>query len=42
MFVNPSVFGSGVPFFRHPIDLKLVETRAFKTGMVALRYSTAL
>jgi len=42
LFVNPSVFGSGVPFFRRPIDLKLVETRAFKTGMVALRYSTAL
>ena len=40
MFVNPSVFGSGVPFFRHPADLKLVDTHVFKTGMVALRYAT--
>lgn len=41
LLVNPSVFGSGVPFFRHSMDLKLLDARKFKTGMVALRYATA-
>lgn len=41
LFVNPSIFGSGVPFFQHPADLELLDARAFKTGMVALRYATA-
>ena len=40
LLVNPSVFGSGVPFFRHSVDLKLLDAREFKTGMVALRYAT--
>lgn len=39
LFVNPSVFASGVAFFRHPADLQLLEARAFKTGLVALRYA---
>lgn len=41
LFLNPSVFGSGVPFFRHSVDLKLSDAREFKIGMVALRYATA-
>jgi dihydrofolate reductase len=39
LFVHPSVFGSGVAFFRHSADLELLDARTFKTGVVALRYA---
>ena len=39
--VQRSVFGSGVPSFRHSVDLKLLDAREFKTVLVALRYATA-
>ncbi|HEU4807854.1 MAG TPA: dihydrofolate reductase family protein, partial [Homoserinimonas sp.] len=39
--VCPLLVGGGVPFFAHEerrVDLKLVETRTFNSGMVYLRY----
>jgi dihydrofolate reductase len=44
LFVRPIVLGGGKPYFTpldHPIDLKLVETRAFPGGVVLLRYERA-
>lgn len=41
LFVNPIVLGGGTPFFpamEHRIDLHLVETRTFRSGVVYLRY----
>ncbi len=41
LIVHPIVLGGGTPFFPHldrPIDLQLVETRTFGSGVVYLRY----
>lgn len=42
--VHPVVLGGGAPFFpplHSPIKLRLVETRAFESGVVYLRYQRA-
>lgn len=42
--VHPVVLGGGTPFFpplHSPIKLRLVETRAFESGVVYLRYQRA-
>jgi dihydrofolate reductase len=39
--INPIVLGSGTPLFnggRHKLDLKLLETRPLKSGVVILHY----
>lgn len=44
LFVHPVVLGSGTPMFRaldHKIDLRLIETRTFGSGVVFLRYQQA-
>jgi dihydrofolate reductase len=44
LFVRPVVLGGGKPYFtalERPIDLRLVETRAFQGGVVLLRYERA-
>lgn len=41
LFINPVVLGAGTPFFPaldQRIDLRLVETRTFHTGVVYVRY----
>ncbi len=41
LFVNPIVLGGGTPFFPildRPIGLRLAETRAFRSGVMYLRY----
>jgi len=41
LFVRPIVLGGGKPYFPHldrPLNLRLVETRTFPTGVVLLRY----
>ena len=41
LFIQPIVLGSGTPFFPvldTPINLRLVETRTFGSGVVYLRY----
>ncbi len=41
LFINPVVLGAGAPFFPaldRRIDLRLVETRAFRSGVVYVRY----
>jgi dihydrofolate reductase len=40
LFVTPVVLGGGTPFFAGdtPLDLTLVETRTFGSGVVYLRY----
>lgn len=41
LFVNPVILGAGIPLFadvQHKINLKLVETKAFDTGVVTLHY----
>lgn len=43
LFMNPVVLGGGTPFFptlHNPINLRLIETRAFGSGVVYLRYQT--
>jgi dihydrofolate reductase len=43
MFVQPVIHGGGTPFFPHPgreMNLKLVETRSFDSGVVYLCYHT--
>jgi dihydrofolate reductase len=43
LFVNPVVLGSGTPFFpalHRPLNLALVETRTFSSGVVYLRYES--
>jgi dihydrofolate reductase len=45
LVVNPVVLGGGTPFFTtlpNPINLRLVETRTFKAGVVLLRYQPAI
>jgi dihydrofolate reductase len=44
LFVQPMILGSGAPFFPlldKKIDLKLIETRRFGSGVVFLRYQRA-
>jgi dihydrofolate reductase len=44
LFVNPVVLGGGMPFFpalNHPINLQLIESRAFGSGVIYLRYQVA-
>ena len=41
LLVNPVILGSGTPFFpvmREKINLKLVETRTFSSGVIMLHY----
>ncbi len=41
LFVNPIILGSGTPMFRaldSKINLRLIETRTFESGVVFLRY----
>lgn len=43
LVVHPVVLGSGLPFFPtrdSMLDLQLIETRRFKSGVVYLRYHT--
>jgi dihydrofolate reductase len=43
LFVNPVVLGSGMPFFPpldKPVNLHLVESRTFTSGVVYLRYQS--
>jgi dihydrofolate reductase len=45
LVVNPVVLGGGTPFFptlSNPINLRLVETRTFKAGVVLLSYQPAV
>ena len=42
LFVNPVILGQGLPMFNNiaeNIELKLIETRIFSCGVVALHYS---
>jgi dihydrofolate reductase len=44
LYVHPVVLGGGTPLFQNldkPLDLKLVETRTFNSGVVYLRYLPA-
>jgi dihydrofolate reductase len=43
LFVHPVAVGGGIPFFPrdHRVDLELVETRTFGSGVVYLRYRAA-
>lgn len=44
LFVNPIVLGRGTPFFpasHKPLNLQLIETRTFASGVVYLRYRSA-
>jgi dihydrofolate reductase len=44
MFVNPVVLGGGKPFFPkldEPLELRLLESRRFSSGVVYLRYERA-
>jgi Dihydrofolate reductase len=44
LFVNPVVLGAGIPLFNNvqdKINLNLVETKQFDTGVVALHYQKA-
>jgi len=49
IFVNPIILGSSKPQFNpdghrddHKLNLKLLETKIFGTGMVLLHYVTAI
>jgi dihydrofolate reductase len=44
LYVHPVVLGGGKPMFprlREKINIRLIETRAFKSGVVLLRYQRA-
>jgi len=44
LFVNPVVLGAGIPLFpplQRPLNFRLVETRAFGSGVVYLHYRRA-
>jgi dihydrofolate reductase len=44
LYVHPIVLGAGKPMFptlAHKINLRLVETKAFSSGVVLLRYQCA-
>ncbi len=41
LFIQPVILGGGTPMFQgtdNPINLRLVETRTFRSGVVLLRY----
>ena len=40
LFVNPILLGKGTPMFKDPgkVNLKLIKTHAFKSGVVCLHY----
>ena len=40
LFVNPILLGKGIPMFKEPgnVELKLIKTHAFKSGVVCLHY----
>ena len=43
LFVNPILLGEGIPLFKNVneiIRLKLLETRTFASGVIALHYET--
>jgi dihydrofolate reductase len=43
MFIYPTIIGDGMPLFKdmkHAADFKLLESRALKSGAVALHYET--
>lgn len=40
LLIHPVALGRGLPLFEQPIDLTLVETRRFPTGVVAHVYQT--
>jgi dihydrofolate reductase len=40
LYLHPIVLGSGTPLFAEtPMELELVESKAFGSGVVLLRYS---
>ncbi len=44
LFVNPIILGSGTPVFGasdHTLNLRLIETHTFRSGVVLLRYRSA-
>jgi dihydrofolate reductase len=41
LIVNPVVLGGGLPLFTEPVNLKLLDSRAFGTGAVVLVYEPA-
>jgi len=44
LFINPVVLGGGTPMFQmsdHKIELRLIETKIFRSGVVLLRYQPA-
>lgn len=41
LIVHPVVLGGGLPLFSAPIDLRLLETKAFGTGSIVLVYRPA-
>ncbi len=44
LFVNPIILGSGTPVFGasdHTLNLRLIETHTFRSGVVMLRYRSA-
>ena len=40
LFVHPNALGTGVPFFRRRVELRLSDVRRFQGGTLALRYVT--
>ncbi|MBK6505532.1 MAG: dihydrofolate reductase family protein, partial [Ignavibacteria bacterium] len=43
LFVNPVLLGHGIPLFKGVTDttkLKLIETKTFSCGVIALHYET--
>jgi dihydrofolate reductase len=40
LFVNPILLGDGIPMFKNPgnVNLKLIKTHVFKSGVVCLHY----
>jgi dihydrofolate reductase len=44
LYIQPVVLGSGTPMFQaldHRLNLQLIETRTFHSGVVLLRYQPA-
>jgi dihydrofolate reductase len=41
LVVHPVGLGAGMPLFSDPIDLRLLNTRTFKSGLLALTYAPA-
>jgi dihydrofolate reductase len=43
LFVNPVLLGQGIPLFKDVTEttkLKLIETKTFSCGVIALHYET--